>query len=115
MVLQRMQLSLTTKVNSALLERATLAKNVVPYTQQSEPVLLLQRVKTRLAVCDIARSRMDFRFRWKSGYAADITIGRPRQRLRGCEITPTPPDAASPIRYPAIRPWLAGTECNSIN
>jgi hypothetical protein len=49
MVLQRMQLSLTTKVNSALLERATLAKNVVPYTQQSEPVLLLQRVKTRLA------------------------------------------------------------------
>ena len=43
-----MQLSLTTKVNSALqntLERATLAKKVVPYIQQSEPVLLLQRVK----------------------------------------------------------------------
>src|SRR5262249_36365062 len=50
MVLQRMQLSLTTKVNSALqtpLRRATLAKKVVPYTQQSEPVLfLLRRVRT---------------------------------------------------------------------
>src|SRR5262245_25642834 len=31
------------------LERATLAKKVVPYTQQLEPVPLLQRVKTRLA------------------------------------------------------------------
>src|SRR5262249_32942469 len=36
------------------LERSTLAKKVVPYTQQSEPVLfLLRRVRTRLAQSDI--------------------------------------------------------------
>jgi hypothetical protein len=26
-----------------------------------------------------------------------------------------PADYSPPIRYPAIRPWLAGIECNSIN
>src|SRR5262252_9783014 len=26
-----------------------------------------------------------------------------------------PADCSSPIRYPAIRPWLAGTECKPIN
>ena len=26
-----------------------------------------------------------------------------------------PADCSSPIRYPAIRPWQAGTECNSIH
>ena len=29
-------------------------------------------------------------------------------------VVPTPADCSSPIRYPAIRPWLTGTECNSI-
>ncbi len=26
-----------------------------------------------------------------------------------------PADYSLPVRYPAIRPWLAGIECNSIN
>src|SRR5262249_4883490 len=29
-------------------------------------------------------------------------------RLTGCTVVPTPADCSSPIRYPAIRPWLAG-------
>ena len=35
--------------------------------------------------------------------------------LTGCKMPAIPADLSSPIRYPAIRPWLTGTECNSIN
>src|SRR5215831_17624854 len=30
-------------------------------------------------------------------------------------VVPTPADYSSPIRYPAIRPRLGGTKCNSIS
>jgi hypothetical protein len=41
------------------------------------PTLLARAEDDRVMLvndfCDIARSRMDFRFQWKSGHAADIT------------------------------------------
>jgi hypothetical protein len=42
-------------------------------------------------------------------------IGRPRPRLTGCTVATIPADYSPPVRYPAIRPWLVGSECSSIN
>ncbi|HKF11110.1 MAG TPA: hypothetical protein VKB89_20685 [Xanthobacteraceae bacterium] len=38
------------------------------------------------------------------------------KRGTACKVVTTAPaDYSPPIQYPAIRPWLPGTECNSIN
>src|SRR5215831_19634858 len=53
-----------------------------------------------------------------AGLSAEILHNLPSLRSRSLRPSENrrvyPADCSSPIRYPGIRPWQAGTECNSI-
>ena len=59
---------------------------------------------------------MDDRAAMDDGDVNDPTsdLGVSCRRLTGCTVVPMPADCSLPIRYPAVRPRLEGTECISI-
>src|SRR6476620_3400167 len=59
--------------------------------------------------------RRDTHWRGELAMMAASRLSLVQWRYRGELVHVSSTDYSSPLRYPAIRPWLAGIECNSIH